>query len=76
MDRARASAHDRFQSVNLMPDAAIACGAPLGRTPVAEQARRHAAKRLPQGRHHGAPGAPVLHDPGTNTSVGPVPRSS
>ena len=61
-----ASSHNRW----------IWLGAPLGRSAVPEQARRHAAECPFQPAITGRQAAPVLHDPGTSTTVGPCPRSS
>ena len=65
-----------FQRISLVGDGGIMCGAAFCGSPVSEQACGHAAKRVWRAAIKGRHAAPVLHDPGASTTVGPDPQTS
>ena len=76
MHAATGPANDRLQDLGFLRNVGIAGGAALGGSAISEQARSHAAKLAIPSAMTGRHAAPVLHDPGTSTMVGPVPHSS
>ena len=76
MHRTGRAPNHRFENFRLMADIAIDKRAAFGGAAIAEQTGRDAAETVLQCETMGRHAAPVLHDPGTSTTVGPCPLSS
>jgi hypothetical protein len=75
MDRGSCTSNDGFEDLTLMGDIGIVLGPAFGSAPISQQTCCHAAEFVLPVAMMGRHAAPVLHDPGTSTTVGPAPVS-